>query len=451
MFLSASVPAPRKLARPLRVCHVVATSDGARWVYEQLRELRDRHGMDVTAILPGDRGTLVDLLRADGIRFLSCDFSIAGRHPKELGRPILEMARLLRRERFDVVQTHVFPSMMITRIAAWLADVPLRVAMVAGPFHLQADASCAIDCATCFMDDVLIASCELTRTLYRERGVSDDRIALVYYGQDPARFDPAGVVPAAIREENGWPADSPVVGMVAYFYPRLGAMPWIPRDLWNRGIKGHEDLVEAAVLVLRERPETKFLIVGGAWGDDGEKYQRDVMELARSRGLDGCMVFTGHRKDVPQILRAIDVSVQASLNENLGGTLESLFMERPLVATRVGGMVDSVRDGETGVLVEPDSPADLARGILELLRDPRRAQALGRAGRRLMLERFTLGRTADELAQLYTSRVRTSAYRPIRTAARAVQAVPIGAYLGARLRYPEHPLLRTWDRRLGRA
>jgi glycosyltransferase involved in cell wall biosynthesis len=95
------------------------------------------------------------------------------------------------------------------------------------------------------------------------------------------------------------------------------------------------------------------------------------------------------------------VAVQCSLTENLGGTIEALLMERPVVATRVGGMPESVRDGETGLLVPPADPPALAAAILHLLRSPRFGAELGRAGRRLMLERFTSARTVDDVDAVY--------------------------------------------------
>jgi len=133
----------------------------------------------------------------------------------------------------------------------------------------------------------------------------------------------------------------------------------------------------------------------------------------------------------------LNVSVQASLNENLGGTIESLLMECPVVATRVGGMVDSVRDGETGVLVNPASSEDLARGILQLLRDPERARSLGRAGRRLMLEDFTLAATVRKLNALYIrclqpGRDSPRKYRLWMSGCRLLMSLPIAAYLVTR-------------------
>jgi len=144
--------------------------------------------------------------------------------------------------------------------------------------------------------------------------------------------------------------------------------------------------------------------------------------------LEHSIIFTGFRRDVHSVLCACDVAVQASVLENLGGTVEALLMERPLVATRVGGMVDAVRDGETGVLVAPADPADLARGIVQLLRDPQRAAALGQAGRRLMLAQYTLTHTVCDLHQLY-ARERTSARRGYRRAVPLLRAAVLAPLL----------------------
>ena len=76
-------------------------------------------------------------------------------------------------------------------------------------------------------------------------------------------------------------------------------------------------------------------------------------------------------------------------------------METPMVASRVGGLIDSVVDGETGILVAPDDPASLAKGILAILRDPDRARQLAKRGRHFMLERFTLRKTVESEHALY--------------------------------------------------
>lgn len=412
-------------------------------MFEQLRELRDKHGFDVAAVISGDRGPLVDKLRSAGIPFYVADFDAANTASPDaivkLPLGILRLARLLRRERFDVVQTHVFKSMVMGRPAAWIADAPIRLAMIAGPFHLEAPSSRWIERVTHWMDTQNIPACQRSRELLLEMGVSEKRIApIIYYGADPTKFDVNQIAPAKIREEYGWPEGTPLICHVAYFYPRMPSVKWIPESVYGRGIKGHGDLVRAAAIVVREFPDAKFLLVGRGFGARGDLYFAEIKELVRELKLESTVIFTGFRNDPNQILRAADVSVQPSLNENCGGTFEALLMESPVVATRVGGLVDTVRDNETGILVRPSDPEDLARGIVELLRDPDKGQALARAGRKLMLEKFTLTKTANDLAALYHDLseklgLRRRRYNPLVSVFRMLVGAPVFLYLALRV------------------
>ena len=245
-------------------------------------------------------------------------------------------------------------------------------------------------------------------------GVPQERLALIYYGPDETKFDPSTIVPADLRREFGWAPDTPLIGMVAYFYTEFSPSRWIPPGLWGRAIKSQEDLIRAAPIVLREFPHAKFLLVGSGWQQGGEAYMHRMQELVAQLGLQESIIFTGFRTDIAPILRAINVAVQPSLSENLGGTIESLLMECPTVATRVGGMTDSILDGKTGILVEPSNPASLADGILRLLRDPAAARKYGMAGRERMLAGFTLRQTGEGLADLYRKKFdeQKVGYRP---------------------------------------
>lgn len=445
----------------LRVCHVAATTEGATWMLEQLRELRDRFGWEVTAIIQAGEGSLQRKLEAEGIRILTFDFEFPGalRLHGLLGQ-VLELARLFRRERFDVVQTHLFNSMVLGRLAGWIADVPVRLAMVAGPYHLEAETPRWIDASTAWMETAIIGSCAYTNDLYRRTGIADEKLNLIYYGPDAAFFNPLTVKPADIRAEFGWPATAPVVGMVAFFYPKLPASRWTPRQLHNLANKRHEDLLRAIPAVLRDHPDARFVLVGSGWGEDGDAQFAAVRALAVSLGVSQAVGFTGHRSDVAAILSSFDVAVQASLNENLGGTIEALLMARPLVATRVGGMVDSVENEVTGLLVPPLDPDALARAISRLLADRSTAQALGRAGRERMLGRFTLEQTVLALDTLYRSRLASDtdarrtrhAYRWPVSLVRRCAAVCVFGYLGARLLWDLYALayLAALRDRIGR-
>jgi glycosyltransferase involved in cell wall biosynthesis len=250
------------------------------------------------------------------------------------------------------------------------------------------------------MDHRVVAGSEATRRLYRSLGLPESRLSCIPYGADEKRFDPARVDGARIRREFDIDPGAPVVGLVAWFYPPR--TDWqTPPALRGRGLKGHDDFLAAAHLVRRHVPSVRFLLAGQGLREAGERYRRRLMARCREEGLDDAVVFTGHRDDVPDVLAAMDVAVQCSLSENYGGTIEALLLERPTVATRVGGMPETVRDGETGLLVPPGDPAALAAAICRMLDDPDRARRMAQAGRALMLERFTLDRTASSIAAMY--------------------------------------------------
>jgi glycosyltransferase involved in cell wall biosynthesis len=416
--------------RRVRVCHIFGWTEGATWMVEQLLELRDRHGFEVSAVIAGDHGGLPDRLRAEGIPFNTADFPLPGQKRfLRLAAPALRLAAILRRERIDVVQTHSSVFTVVARLAAWIADVPVRLTMVTTPVYLGASTHRRIERATCWMDSAVIPSCEYSRSVYRQLGVSEDRLPVIYYGVDERRFDHESVVAANVRAEFGWNADSPVVAMIAYFYAPNSVSEHIPRSLWGKNIKGHEDLLCCVPSVLAEFPEAKFLIVGKGWGMEGERSAHWIESLVSRLRLQESVALAGYRTDVPNILKAVSVTVCTSLIENLDGSIESLLMGRPMVSTRVGGMPDAIRDGETGVLVRPADPEDLARGIRELLRDPSRARALGEAGRRLALIRFTLERTGRDLSALYRrllvrNGIRVAGHRPA-TSVKRLLALPL--------------------------
>src|SRR3569623_1610643 len=270
------------------------------------------------------------------------------------------------------------------------------------------------------------------------------------------RKPPAAGPTAGLRAQYHLPPDAPLIGSVAIFYPRMQPSPFVPPALHGRLIKGHEELVRAMPAVLARHPEARLVLVGTGWGEQGEATMREVAALAEATGVGNRVIFTGYRSDIAAIYRDLDVSVQASLNENLGGTVESLLMARPTVATRVAGMTDSVIDCETGLLVNPSDPDDLARAINCLRDNPVAAALLGAAGRALMLSRFTLETTAHGLATLY--RDQRAARRAAWRLSRMLMRVSVGGALASlrftRALFVDHLLLRRlgagMERRISR-
>ncbi len=149
--------------------------------------------------------------------------------------------------------------------------------------------------------------------------------------------------------------------------------------------KNHELFLQAAALVRRELPETRFLVIG-----DGPR--RPALEsLARELLPAAAVRFLGTRRDVPELLALVDVVLLTSHDEaSPVSILEAMAAGKPVVATRVGSVGQTVLDGRTGYLVPPGSAGELARRTLELLQDAARAAALGRAGRRQVVEHWSI-------------------------------------------------------------
>jgi glycosyltransferase involved in cell wall biosynthesis len=270
---------------------------------------------------------------------------------------------------------------------------------------------------------------------------------VVYYSPDTNRFDVKNTPAAGLREEFGWAADTPLIGMIAYFYPKLGANRWIPSTLHNKAIKGHEDLIRATPLILKEFPQAKILLIGSAWGELGEEVMQSMKALVAELGLQDHVYFTGHRQDIPNIYQDLNVSIQASLNENLGGTIEALLMECPTVVTRVGGLIDTVIDGKTGLQVNVADPADLAAGIVRMLQNPQQAKEFAKAGRAYMLEKFTLKSTVDDLNKLYQHylNIKPSGYRLYKTFYRFILLAVFGFFISLRFFILDICFLPRWD------
>ena len=160
--------------------------------------------------------------------------------------------------------------------------------------------------------------------------------------------------------------------------------------------KGHATLLEAAPLVLERHPDVRFAIAG-----DGElRGERERL----SEPLGDRVVFLGARDDVPDLLASFDVFALPSLFEGLClAVVEAQAAGVPVVATPVGGIVENVVDGETGLLVAPRDARALADAIVRLLDDPELARALAERARPHVLERYAQERMVARTLALYDS------------------------------------------------
>ncbi|MDQ6832122.1 MAG: glycosyltransferase family 4 protein, partial [Chloroflexota bacterium] len=149
--------------------------------------------------------------------------------------------------------------------------------------------------------------------------------------------------------------------------------------LQRRGLKGHEDLIDALAIVLKEKPDVMGVFVGGGW-DGAHAYEERVRVYGKEKCGDR-LAFLGMRSDVPTLLPDFDIAVQPSHTEGVAGTaVEAQLLGIPVVATNVGGQPDLIVDGETGWLVPPKDPPAMAAAILDALHDPERTRVMAARG-----------------------------------------------------------------------
>jgi glycosyltransferase involved in cell wall biosynthesis len=229
------------------------------------------------------------------------------------------------------------------------------------------------------LGDRYVAISRAVKGVLVKDGIPSDRIEVVPSGVDVARLD--GAERKDLRALLGLPPGTPLVGDVAAFG-------------WH---KAQEVLVEATPLLLRDVPDAHVVFVG-----DGECRAR-VEEAARRLGNPGTRVhFTGFRDDVPEVLASLDVFVMCSVLEGLcTSALDAQAVGVPVVASAVGGLVEAVADGETGLLVPPRDPDALAAAVARVLRDPALRRRLGDAGRVRVREGFSVKSMVDGTRSVY--------------------------------------------------
>ena len=215
--------------------------------------------------------------------------------------------------------------------------------------------------------------------LIRQNGLDADRVFSIPTGVDLQRFRPSAP-PTGLRESLGLEVGTRLVGTVTFL----------------RSEKGVHIFIEAMDWLRKEFAQLRCVIVG-----DGPE-SSTLRQLVRDRQLDSVVVFAGLREDIPGILSLLDVFVLPSLEEGMPQSLtQALAMQCPVVASRVGGVPEVVRDGLTGLLVPAHDPRALAEKIALLLRNPEQGQRMGQAGRKAVERDYSREAMLDKTEQLY--------------------------------------------------
>ena len=350
-----------------------------------------REGVEMAVLLPDEPGNAADRLRAGGVEVFTMRLHRvrATPHPAEqlrflrgLRREVRAIRRLIRERGFDIVQLGglvnphgAFAARRENVPVVWqILDTrpPMALRRVMMPLVLR-------------LADVVMTTGRAVADVHPGAAGLGERLRPFYPPVEPEVFAPARADRETARADFGFQSDDLVLVSVGNLNPQ----------------KGHEDLIRAAALARRVRPELKVL-VAGAPHPTHRSYEEGLQRLSEELGLEvgKDIVFAGALTDVRPALAAADVFVLASVPRSEGAPTaieEAMMMELPVVATDVGSVREVVEDGRTGFVVPPLDPQRLAEAILEVLDNPETRTSFGTRGRARAIERFS----ADECARVH--------------------------------------------------
>ncbi len=296
--------------------------------------------------------------------------------------PLKELSRVrdwIGENEIGVVHTHASRSSAFGALLRLLYGVPVVATAHANKIQLH----------WCCNDHVIAVSDATRRFHMRYNLVSPRRITTVLNASDTSRFEPLNAAERQRVRESLFaqsptpvPVDAPLLGIVGNIIKR----------------KGHIHAITAMSLITRRFPEARLVIIGR--GIEAEV--QPLRQVAIDLGVADHLIWTGFRDDVPRLMAAMDLVLCPSLDEPFGlAAPESLACQTPVIATRVGGFVTTIQDGESGFLVPPRNPPALAEAVIQLLRNPELRSRFGLAGRKWVIDQMSPTSHFAQLESIY--------------------------------------------------
>jgi glycosyltransferase involved in cell wall biosynthesis len=299
---------------------------------------------------------------------------------------VLRLAAMMKRERFDIVQTYLWTANTWARIAARMAGVRWVLASERNVDIWEETYKRVIGRFLARSTDRIIANSEAVRQYLLGRGgLAADKVVTIYNGVNFDRFR-THTDATVRRRELGIADDVVLAGCLARIEPA----------------KDHGTLLQAMALISSRVPKLELVLIGG--GSEEERLKRMADEL----GIGPRVHFVGFRTDAAEWLQSVDISVLSSVKEGLSNTvLESMAAGRPVVATDVGGNAEVIVEGETGFLVPSRAPTELGAALAQVASSPEMMASFGAAGRRRADDLFSVDSMVKHTERLYLDLVAT--------------------------------------------
>jgi glycosyltransferase involved in cell wall biosynthesis len=307
------------------------------------------------------------------------DFRMPGLNGWVWLRFFFQLCWVIYRHHVEAIHVNSYVPGNYVRLAGTLMQVPIVIDHWHGFTRFNGKRRLICRTLSHFTDLSLAVSQGVKDSLVSEIRLNPARVQVVLNGVDIAAIDAARSGPE-VRRGLGLPEGVQVIGLVG----RL--------DHWG---KGHKELF-SAMAQLQARYPCQALIVGGG------RREAEVRQAVESLGLGGQVHFLGSRRDVPDLLQAMDIFVLPSYSEGVSlALLEAMAAGLPVIATEVGGNPEVVTDGATGLLIPPQDADALAQALERLLGDPTWSKELGENARDHVEANYSLERLGREINEIY--------------------------------------------------
>ncbi|MEK6764604.1 MAG: glycosyltransferase family 4 protein [Planctomycetota bacterium] len=304
--------------------------------------------------------------------------SIRWPNPVQICNTIRNLIDIIKKKQINLIHSNQPRSNLFGAIAAKIKNIPIvwhERCLERGRFDS--------DNIFSFLPDRIICNSGAVKNRFTKGAKTDTKIRTIINGVDLREFNPE-LNGSIIRKEFNIDEDEPIIGTIGRIDPE----------------KGYECFLESARIILQDFKNVRFLVVGGAFNNPS--LEGSLYEMSVEKGIDKNTIFTGFRRDIPQLLASMDVVVLPSGIDACSRVLfEAMAMRKPLVATNAGGTPEIVQDGITGLLVKPGDSSGMAKCIKKLLDDKYLAEQYGNAGRKRVETMFTIERNIRETENVY--------------------------------------------------
>lgn len=307
-------------------------------------------------------------------------------NPGEIAR----IATSIELNKYELIHTHATKDLwlLVPSLKFASCQIPLIFTKHVGSFIVKKDffhkwIYKRVDCA-------LAISKVIKQNLLDTTPLSENKIKLLYDGIDISKFDPVKAERSKIRNEFKINENEIVIGMMARFSPG----------------KGHEEFLQAAGILSSKFDNLKFMIVGEpSRGED--EYGSKIKSLAENSKTKDKIIFTGFRKDTPDVLSALDIFAFPSHAEAFGMALiEAMAMEKPSVCSNSDGVLDIAVDGITSYLFEKQNAGDLAAKLEQLIESSVKRKQFGKNARERVINNFEITLVTGQTINLYNELIK---------------------------------------------